>query len=298
MSADPRYVFVVGTGRCGSSFLHEILAKHPDVGFISNIDDRMVGLDLKGRWNNSIYRRVPPRLTRKGRLRFAPSEGYRALGRHVSPILVEPPRDLTESDASPWLSARLRRFYDSRSAAQKRPVFTHKFTGWSRARLLHGVFPEARFIHVYRDGRAVANSLVQMPWWSGHLGPDRWRWGRLSHEDRTAWEMSAQSWPVLAAIEWKILMESLSDAQAHIPPEQWLSVKYEDFVADSQDWLRRILGFAGLEDSAGFWSHVRRNPVQPGRVDAYRKDLAAADIDMMEKVIGRHLASFGYSVDA
>ena len=52
---EPRIVFVVGTGRCGSSLVHEMIAPHHDVGFVSNIDDNLPFLDLKGRYNNLLF---------------------------------------------------------------------------------------------------------------------------------------------------------------------------------------------------------------------------------------------------
>lgn len=296
MSVSNPYVFVLGTGRCGSSLVQELVARHPDVAFVSNADDRLSGLNLKGKWNRNVYQAIPPRFTRKGRLRFAPSEGYRALAREVSPVICDPPRDLLADDASPWLAARLRQFFDSRYESQNRQVLVHKFTGWSRAGLLHEVFPSARFVHVYRDGRAVANSFVQMPWWSGHRGPEQWRWGPLSSEDKAVWEESGKSWPVLAGIEWRILMDSLAEAEDQIPPAQWLSVKYEDLITNPGRWLGRILDFARLDDDATFWSRVRRNPLSSGRIDAYRRDLRPADVEALEDVLRTHLVALDYPV--
>ena len=296
MTAEKRYLFVLGTGRCGSSLVQELIARHPDVGFLSNVDDRLSVLDLKGQWNSAIYQRIPPRLARKGRLRFAPSEGYRALRRRVSPIICEPPRDLLAGDASPWLTTRLRDFFDSRHAAQTKPVFVHKFTGWPRAGLLREVFPTARFVHIYRDGRAVANSLAQMPWWSGHRGPDQWRWGELADDDRDAWQKSDRSWPVLAAIEWKMLMDALGEAEARVPEGQWLSVKYEDLITDPNHWLAQILEFAGLSDNETFWSHVRSNTLKVDRIDAYRQDLRPEEVQVVEQVLKDHLEVLGYRV--
>src|SRR5215468_3799141 len=148
--SDPIFAFVLGTGRCGSSLIHEVIARHPDLGFVSNVDDRLWPLRLKGRRNNELYRRVPEALTRKGRIRFAPSEGYRMLEHEVSPIVCAPARDLVARDASPWLARRFRAFFEERARAQRKPVFSHKFTGWPRARLIDAVLPDARFIHVIR----------------------------------------------------------------------------------------------------------------------------------------------------
>ena len=34
-----RYLFVLGTGRCGSTLVEEVLARHPDSGFVSNLEE-------------------------------------------------------------------------------------------------------------------------------------------------------------------------------------------------------------------------------------------------------------------
>lgn len=146
------FVFMVSAGRSGSSLIHELLAGHPDVGFVSNLEDRLPRLPSSaGRWNNALYRRVPPAMTRKGRLRYAPSEAWRALAAQVSPMLVRPVRDLQASDAMPWVAERFRRFFVDRARVQGKPVFMHKFTGWPGTGFVSAVFPDARFIHVSRD---------------------------------------------------------------------------------------------------------------------------------------------------
>src|SRR4051812_28885167 len=120
-----RFGFVLGTGRCGSTLLHELLARHPDVGFLTNVEDRF-GRGPSARIQAGIYRRLPAAATAKGRLRLAPSEGYRALEREVSPIISEPVRDLQAADAAPWLANRFGHFFDDRASAYGAPLFLHK----------------------------------------------------------------------------------------------------------------------------------------------------------------------------
>ncbi|RMD65104.1 hypothetical protein D6833_03435, partial [Candidatus Parcubacteria bacterium] len=79
-------VFVIGTGRCGSTLVHEVLARHEEFGFVSNIEDNFPAVNRLGRWNNRLYRSLLGLQTRKGGLRFAPSEAYRIITREVSPI--------------------------------------------------------------------------------------------------------------------------------------------------------------------------------------------------------------------
>ena len=62
----------------------------PSVSFMSNLDDRLNGNAKVNALNPLVYRRLPARFTEKGRVRFAPSEGYRGLQAEVSPVLVKP----------------------------------------------------------------------------------------------------------------------------------------------------------------------------------------------------------------
>src|SRR5258708_21991537 len=166
-----RSVFVLGTGRCGSTMVEEVLARHPSADFLSNLEDRSRVGPWVRRGNKPIYDLLPPTLTQKGRMRFAPSEGYRVLDREASPILSRPWRDLTAADVTPWLAARTGAFFEQRADAAGRRVFLHKFTGWPRAGFLAGILPGSKFIHVVRDGRAVANPRLHMDWGEGLHGP-------------------------------------------------------------------------------------------------------------------------------
>ena len=291
------FVFVLGTGRCGSTLVHEVLAQHRDVGFLSNIEDRTSAPAIVGRWNGPLLRRMPPSLSRKGRARFAPSEGYRILDRQVSPALSAPVRDLTRDDATPWLAARFRRFFEERGRAQGSPVFLHKFTGWPRAGFIDAVLPDVRFIHVIRDGRAVANSLLQMPWWRGYAGPEGWGWGPLPSAYEREWEASGRSFPVLAALEWKILMDAFALAKAALPAERWLDVRYEDLIHDPTASMKELLEFTGLSWTADFEERLRRYRFDPSRAEAFRRDFAEPDVEALERVLSGHLEQAGYAVD-
>ncbi|WP_424535211.1 sulfotransferase family protein [Sphaerisporangium viridialbum] len=290
------YGFVVGTGRCGSTLVHEVLARHPDVGFVSNLDDRYARCP---RWvrrrSGAIYRRVPPRLTAKGRLRYAPSEAYSALAREVSPLLVDPFRDLLASDVTPWLAARTRAFFESRAAAEGAPAYLHKLTGWPRAGFLGEVFPRARFVHVVRDGRAVANSWSQMPWWRGHLGPDGWHFGPLPEPYRREWDEAGRSHVHLAGIAWKHLIDAYDLAREALPAEAWLEVRYEDVVADPREQLEIILDFLGLSWTPGFERGFARHTFAAGRTEAFRRDLTPDQVGLLDRSLAAHLGRHGYA---
>ena len=288
------FAFVLGTGRCGSTLVHEVIARHRDVGFISNIDDRLPLPKTLSKWNNEIYRQVPESFTRKGRLRFAPSEGYRLLYREVSPALSAPSRDLDAEDVTPWINKRLRRSFVDRAHIQGKPMFLHKFTGWPRAGFLARVFPEARFVNVIRDGRAVANSFLQMPWWRGYSGPTGWGWGPLPEQYEREWEEAGRSFAVLAGLQWKILMDAFEAAKAQVPVERWFELRYEDFVAEPRRVMGELLEFLDLDWTPEFDSAFRRHTFSGERTGAYRSDLGIHEVAMLDACLAAPLERCGY----
>jgi hypothetical protein len=302
-------LFILGTGRCGSTMVQEVICRHPDVGFVSNVDAKFSALGSKGRWNNALYQRTPLKYTQRDRLRislpgdpgeyhFGPSEAYRILEKEVSPMVSISFRDLTAEDVTPWVEKRFRAFFERRIAAQRKAVFLHKFTGWPRARFIHEVFPSARFIHVVRDGRDVANSLVQRPWWKGYRGLSDWRFGPLPSEYEREWEASGRDFVVLAGLEWKVVMDAFEAARASIPDDLWMEVRYEDFVEAPRARLSEIFDFVGLTWSKEFESRFSQFTFTKAKKNRHHRDLTPAQIEALDEVLRTHLVKFGYEQEA
>jgi len=299
-------VVVFGTGRCGSTPIAEVISRHREVGFVSNLDDKLSQLNLRGRGNNLLHRLSPPRdpamrplrnrtkFLELGRLRIAPAEAWNVLDRQVAPIMSTPFRDLVAEDCTPWLNRRLRDFYERRMAAQNRRIFVQHLTGWPRAGFIRAAFPDARFIHVVRDGRAVANSWLQMGWWRGYLGPAAWHLGPLSQDYADEWERSGNSFVVLAGLGWRILIEAFERARVEVPAAQWMQVRYEDVIADPRRQFSAMLDFIGLPWTADFERQFVNYPFVSGRVEGFRRDLDAVSLAALERTIAPTLRSVGY----
>ena len=273
--SERRLFFVLGTGRCGSTLLERILATHPEIGWISEFPRGL------GRVGRTLH------LRRR-------SETYDLLQREVSPMLVDPFRDLTAEDAAPWLERRLRRFIDRHAQQEGRPVFMYKFTGWPRARLLAAILPEAKFVHVVRDGRSVANSYLQVRWWQGYRGVPGWTFGHLSDEERCAWEATSYSWPYLAGLEWKRFMDAFEASRNEIGSERWLDVRYEDLVVRPKEETTAVLRFVGLEPWEGLERELSRLGVSEERADAYRDELRPEDVTLLDSLLAPTLERWGY----
>ncbi len=83
--------------------------------------------------------------------------------------------------------------------------------------VLHMLFPDARFIHIYRDGRDVVRSWVRAP-----FGPTN---------------------IVEAAAEWQRFVRAGQQGGATLPPTQYLEIRYETLLADPEATLRSVCRF-------------------------------------------------------
>lgn len=297
---------VTGTGRSGTTLVQETLSRHPRTGFISGLDDKLPRLNLTGRFNGRLYRRTPPRassmralseartLLDKGRLRIAPSEAYGLIDRHVMSGFSMPCRDLVAEDMTPYLNTRVVEFFDERVRGQGCDVLVQHLTGWPRVGFLRAAIPDLKVVNVVRDGRAVANSWLQMGWWDGWHGPDKWIFGPLPAQLRAEWEDSGQSFPVLAALGWKMLMNAFEAARSLTPPEQWMDVRYEDILADPRGRFSEMVEFVGLDWSPEFEQGFRRHAIESHRKAPWLSELTASQVSAMEKVLEATLPRWGY----
>ena len=181
--------FVVGTGRCGSTLLSTMLHEHPQLASLSEVFS--FATDLGGRIAESfpkdpidgpafwrIVAGAHPKISmllrhglvmdevlyRPGR-RFTAEEGVPALLHTALPHLSEDPESLYDAlaaEIAEWPSAPVathyRALFDRLAAG--REGWVERSGGSLRivARLARA-FPDARFVHLVRDGRDCAMSM-------------------------------------------------------------------------------------------------------------------------------------------
>jgi hypothetical protein len=140
---------------------------------------------------------------------------------------------------------------------------------------LADAFGDARFVHLYRDGRECAYSFSRHPLYrlgavgvmlhsrlgmSPYLGDDRPR-AQVPPElqpfmpetfDRAAFERFEM--PVIEAGQfWSDMIIPALDVLASLPPERVLQLSYEDLVAEPRQALSRLARFIGLRDPEAGW---------------------------------------------
>lgn len=287
-------VIIFGTGRCGSSLLHEVLSGHPRLAWLSQVAGRR---PARPAWNALALRSLQIPLV--GRLMeevLDPSEAY-AFWERIAPGFSEPCRDLRGDDVTGPVKERTRRELE-RMLVGGRDRLLLKVTGWPRLGWFHEVFPDARYLFVYRDGRAVAASLLRRPWWEGWSGPSAWRWGPLGAERRERWERHDRSFAVLAGLEWEILMEAAEVARQGLPEGVVRDVRYEELCRRPREVVASCLEHAGLRWEPRFERAFAGRTFRSAN-DKWREQLTAAQRRELEEALGPALERYGYgSADA
>lgn len=281
--------FIIGTGRCGSTMLHDIICYHRDVCWLTPLADRY---PWRPRLNATALRngkKLLPKALLHRLLR--PVEPYRFFEASYHGFST-PYRDLFDTDVRP---GEAKRFRDRlQNAAVPRQKFIAKYTGWSRIGLLREIFSNAKFIHIVRDGRAVVNSVLKAGYFDGWSGPENWNRGQLSDRQTEAWRDSKESFVILAAIGWENRVQSFLDASQELSPNDYLQIRYEDFCADPAGNSKIIFDFMNLEThDEGFERALSKKTFRSAN-DGWNKDLDDRQQKELTEFVQQMNAKLGY----
>jgi hypothetical protein len=156
--------------------------------------------------------------------------------------------------------------------------------------LLARLFPDARFVHLIRDGRDAALSFLGVP--PGIMS-------RTWAQPRTAVDFACQ---------WRTEVKAAQRLGRRVGPERYLEVRYEALVDDAEQELRRICSFTDLPFEGGMLAyteavdvsskpHQQRLLQPPTRgVRDWRAELSGEDARAFEGVAGDLLGRLGYDL--
>lgn len=254
MEFDP--VFLGGEGRSGTTLLRVMLDAHPAIAcgpeshFLTDPRFR----EFHEHFRNTWWRR---------------GEGFGYAKEDLDDLF----RDLARG----WFETYMRK-RGKRRWADKTPQTIHCLP------YLWELFPTARFVHLIRDGRDVACSILPQTW-----GP-------------STIEEAAERW---VDCIWKGVIHRADTAR-------YTEVRYEDLVKDPEAEVRRVLAWIGEEwDPCVLEYHrdVADNPektessagqvAQPlytSSLGRWRRDLTPKQVKAFERIAGETLEFLGYGL--
>lgn len=244
-------IFILGTGRSGTTILGIVLSMHSDIGFLNEPKALWASLlpdeDLIGSYNRNSARY---RLTARDATSLQIRAAHKIFGGYLA--LTGTSRVL---DKYPEL------------------IFRTEF--------VRAIFPDAKFLFLSRNGAETCGSIEH---WSERLGTtvngethDWWgaddrKWALLTdqlvpeHPDLAAHiaDLPSLDHQSRAAVEWVITMREGLRLSA-VDPEGTLHVPYGALCADPAKTIARLEEFLGLRADATFRSYAAQTLSPPTR---------------------------------
>jgi hypothetical protein len=279
------FVFVVGCPRSGTTLLGRLLNAHPELAIIH--EGRFVVAAYERRHGVTAAGTVTPELI-DNLLGFRPFKNVH-VSREQLERLADGPGPVRYAD---FVSG----IFDLHGAAHGKRLVGDKTPHYVRSLpTLHRLWPQARFVHIVRDGRDVCQSVRSWPKVVDRGGAV----ARYSAWEREPVATAALWW------EWQVRL-GREDGSA-LGPRLYHELRYEALVDDADGACRALCAFLDLPfDEAMLAFHEGRTrddpeldakqawrPVTPGLRD-WRTEMPAADVERFEAASGELLAELGY----
>jgi LPS sulfotransferase NodH len=272
--------FIVGTGRCGSTLLQAMLLSHsriaipPETHFFAELDPALGFSDPLPEGDDAAYLDACIRATHWSELGLDRDALADALARGCRSARA----------LFTWVLEQLLGVDVVGRARVGEKTPRHEQNVPRIARL----FPDALFIHIHRDPRDVVASILSMDWRSSDSA------AALARECRRTYRRQARFGRELG-------------------PHRYLTVRYEDLVAEPEAVLGRVCEFLGESfepamlsyperAESGFlasesdWKSATRQPLDPTRIGRYRAVLGPRAIRRVEGILAEELPALGYAL--
>ncbi len=216
--------------------------------------------------------------------------------------------ELTAQHATPEVIAMIRSAFAEHVAKEGGARFAEKTPSNAlRPAFVDAVLPDARILHIVRDGRDVVRSVLReraprrqhrspmrrlrkriretpIRDWPTYVplflrtrfrtslaGSEARFWGPRPAEWRNWLDLPSH---VQAARQWRRCVETSLHYGRSLPTHRYFEFRYEDFVADPITWLARILDFAELPPNAALDAYTRTK-VDPSLPDQRHEPISS-----------------------
>lgn len=170
---------------------------------------------------------------------------------------------------------------------------------------LYKTFPDARFIHIIRDGRDASISLAKRPWYrndmkgSGAKEPGGYPFGpkaRFWVEPNRVEEFETTNDLHRCMWLWRRYLEGVSTGAAQLPTHQYHELRYEDLVTNPHLESERLLDFLEITNpqSRAKFCEVVTKKAKVDSIGRWQVELSKEQQQQLEQEADEWLLRLGY----
>lgn len=237
-------VFLVGAERSGTTVLRLMLDHHPEIAFRQEFEFAVDRISENGQWPGlaDYYDWLSmDRIFQASGFQIDPERDYPQL---INSFLIQK----RNRDGKSIVGATVHRHFDR----------------------LKWIWPDARFIHLIRDGRDVARSCIGMGWAGNvYTGIERW-------------------------IGAERLWEKL---KAGLDPADYIEIRFEDLIRDTRTVLDQVCRFMGTRYHDAMLDYTKKTTYEapdPKLIEQWRRKQSPKEIQLVESRIADMLVDRGY----
>lgn len=167
-------------------------------------------------------------------------------------------------------------------------------------------FPDAKFIHIIRDGRDASLSLSHKPWYkndmkgSGAKDPGGYPFGpkaRFWVEPDRIEEFETTSDLHRCIWLWRRYLESAREGASQLPPQQYHEIKYENLVQTPELEATKLLDFLEIttDSSRLKFVDVVTTKARPDSIGQWQQHISDVVLEKISAEAGQMLNNLGYS---
>jgi omega-hydroxy-beta-dihydromenaquinone-9 sulfotransferase len=232
-------ILIIGAPGSGTTLLHQTLCSHRDVAYITHNMLR-AGILRHGRLVGDRRRAL---LMLQNLIHRDPASNN-PLGDALWIKYFGDYNYMTEKDYSEEMADYFRKKVLQVQNLWGRPRFVDKtLVNCFRVRLLNSIFPDAKFIHTIRDGRAVAFSILNKI----DIAGDRFALFDVGFKDILGDKYKPDRSELYNyGLAWAEFVRKGREANA-VAQNRYYEVRYEKLVTEPYDELRNIVDFCELD---------------------------------------------------
>jgi hypothetical protein len=270
-------IFIIGVHRSGTTLLRYMLNSHPDIYIPPESD--FIPRFFQRNQNNILTEREIDLLLKTIFTKYRFVREWKGAPPDVEIFMCN------ERTLSGFLNKLYQVYaqqYNAHRWGDKTPIYS------SYVSLLDAIFPNAQFIHVIRDGRDVAISMLE-------------RWGKRDfHIDI-----------YFTACNWVRRINQARTEGVLLGEERYLELHYENLVTEPEYVLRKVCTFLGerylpimsqphllgeKDIEPGSFHDPIRKPPSTAHINRWRQEMSQSDLHIFQYIAGSLLIKLGYRI--